>query len=707
MADVFGTTVAAIGLAREVISLFRRYQGAQSALEDYKKKCKTTLSSLELFKEILAERAPLLSRVPLGKKIQDGCNETVQRVNETLKEFRKKLESLPSGKKISATAAADDARGRRKDASGTGKSRPLGVVGRGKVVWSEKELDEFVDKLIQGSHELNQWIGVLQAVHLEKVDGTLDKIDGGIKKLDAGIDRLLQNLHQDPGDQSQSEALLAAIKSKDANRVQEVLQRGGIRVDAKLDPDDNTALHLAASSGLCDVIDVLLDHNAQALVYNKSGETPLELALLSRHQQAAGDIIAKRQEASHRLNKNQQRTPLHLAAEMGFLAVVQTLLNYGVRADCRDDRGWTPLHGAVAAKPLNLELVEQLVRSYNAAGFAAATRSSNATVLHMLADREQSDTALKALKLVLDAADGRALNSRLKSGQTPLYIAACKDHDKAAEILLDHGAEMDLICEAEADAPTALWASMVAKESPVSRCLDTAELLLKRGADSNTTAKDGNTLLHLAVKVNSERRIHLLVRHNPKLLNIKNKKGETPLENAVKMDRYPLVVLLLQLGAQADGADADQTPFMHAASQGNLRMLRVLREYGASWSRRTQAEGADAFVLAVNNYHVACAGYLLGLGRRVNRATPEGYTALHFAARNGALEPVRWLVELNAGLRLRATKLAGDFKAVGTAAEVARAHGHDEVAGFLEDQLPPTSEDGEERSIACIYLYMP
>lgn len=85
--------------------------------------------------------------------------------------------------------------------------------------------------------------------------------------------------------------------------------------------------------------------------------------------------------------------------------------------------------------------------------------------------------------------------------------------------------------------------------------------------------------------------------------------------------------------------------------------------------------GHAEVVAVADDYHVASAGYLLGLGRRVNTATPEGYTVLHFAARNGALEPVRWLVELNADLAMRATKLAGDFKVVGTAAEVARTHG--------------------------------
>ena len=708
MADVFGTTATAIELTEKVISLIRRYKNAPEAFKAYEEQCQTTLSRLKLFKTLLTERKQLLSQASSGDKIQDGCNETVKRVEETLREFNQKLESLLTERKASTEAADENANGSSEIAQTTG-TMSLGILGRGKMVWFEKDLDEFAEKLIQGSNELHQWIGLLHEVHLDHVDGALERIDGGIRKMDVGLDRLLLNFHLSPTDKSQSAALLEAVRLKDANKVEEILIRG-IRADARLDDDDNTALHIAASSGLCDVIDVLLAHKAQVLVYNKSGETPLELALLSRREHAAEDILSKHPEAADRLNRHLHNTPLHLAAKMGILSVVQTLLIYRVKPDCQDDWGWTPLHLAVAAKPMNLELVEQLVQSYSAAGLAATTRASHTTVLHMLARMEESDTVLKALKLVADAADGadgRVLNARMKCGRTPLYQAALDDHTKAATILLDHGAKIDMMCEPEAAGPTALWASWYIKgNSAGSRSLNTAELLLKRGADTSITlTTGGTTLLHYAIESHSTRRMFLLFQYDTKLLNIKSKTDETPLHLAVRTNIISHVEILLNCRAQVDGAGADQTPFMYAASQGQLRMMMLLRKYGAKWDHRTRIEGVDAFILAVINNHSTSAGYLLGVGRHLDALTPEGYTALHFAARDGHLQAVRWLVDLGADVSIRANKLSGNFKTAGTAAEVAREHGYDEVAEVLEKQLPGphgekafNGEDGDGKS---------
>lgn len=62
-----------------------------------------------------------------------------------------------------------------------------------------------------------------------------------------------------------------------AAQIADRLLKAGWLCDAQ-DNDGNTALHFAASYGLCDVIDVLIQHNADLDIQRKDGATPLMLA---------------------------------------------------------------------------------------------------------------------------------------------------------------------------------------------------------------------------------------------------------------------------------------------------------------------------------------------------------------------------------------------------------------------------------------------
>lgn len=91
----------------------------------------------------------------------------------------------------------------------------------------------------------------------------------------------------------------------------------------------------------------------------------------------------------------------------------------------------------------------------------------------------------------------------------------------------------------------------------------------------------------------------------------------------------------------------------------------------------------NAFVLAAQNGHRECAGWLLGRGARVN-AKPPGFhwggTALHAAVWHGDVAMVDWLLEQGADPTVRDTMVRAD--AVGWA----RHHGHLDVLAVLESR---------------------
>ncbi|KAL7860599.1 hypothetical protein AOLI_G00169480 [Acnodon oligacanthus] len=166
-------------------------------------------------------------------------------------------------------------------------------------------------------------------------------------------------------------------------------------------------------------------------------------------------------------------------------------------------------------------------------------------------------------------------------GRTALHDACAGGYDTCVKLLLDHGADPDLIA-ADGNAPLHLC------NTPDSYCC--AELLVSGGADVNVTQRDSClTPLHVACRRGLEEHVELFLSHGADV-SVQNLEGETPLnaacagaERPSEAGRYLRVVqLLLSAGADARTAGRKQHSALHnACANCSYRITDLLLQHGA------------------------------------------------------------------------------------------------------------------------------
>ncbi|KAH9009924.1 ankyrin repeat protein [Lactarius deliciosus] len=122
---------------------------------------------------------------------------------------------------------------------------------------------------------------------------------------------------------------------------------------------DSPPLLYASVMGKRDAVQLLLFHNADPLVRDNEGNTPLH------HVVAIGDFGSAQLLLERNVEVNAQNdkgsTPLHQAAQGwrdGYPEVVRLLLDHGADADVRNLSGMTP--SEVARGPRQQEIVQML-----------------------------------------------------------------------------------------------------------------------------------------------------------------------------------------------------------------------------------------------------------------------------------------------------------------------------------------------------------
>ncbi|KAI9855731.1 MAG: hypothetical protein M1824_005891 [Vezdaea acicularis] len=355
-------------------------------------------------------------------------------------------------------------------------------------------------------------------------------------------------------------------------------------------PKEVSGLHVAASSGLRTVTQLLLDDGADVEAKNERGETALHWAAWDGHEAVVQLLVEKGADLD--VKDEDGRTALHRAASRGHEAVEQLLVEKGADVEVKDKDGRTALH--------------------------QAAWNRHEAVVQLLVEK------------------GADVDVKDKYGQTALHQAALNGHEAVVQLLVEKGADLDV---KEKYGQTALhWAAWNRHEAVV-------QLLVEKGADVDVKDKYGETALHQAALNRHEAVEQLLVEKGADV-DVKDEYGRTALHWAAWRGQEAVVQLLVEKGADVkDGGG--RTALHWAASRGHEAVVQLLVEKGADLNVKDE-DGRTALHRAASRGHEAVVQLLVEKGADIDVKDKYGQTALYRAASNGHEAVVQLLVEKRA-----------------------------------------------------------
>jgi ankyrin repeat protein len=258
-----------------------------------------------------------------------------------------------------------------------------------------------------------------------------------------------------------------------------------------------------------------------------------------------------------------------------------------------------------------------------------------------------------------EAADLRFAETFAKLAVNKKYKLRGTMSDRQDSSLLD--SVQTLIKILEAQGRTALAESyhrqFMASCTPISPPLEGPLRTPSVGTGSDIHVIDIDELLISAIKAGDHNDIESLV--NTADVNCRCSKGRTPLMHGVEQGDEVTIRKLLHHGAEINATTASGATALHqAATKGNVRMARLLLELDADMEAKDK-NLATPLVKAVEKNHGLLVSYLLGQGADIHVKDKAGWTLLHHAAHNGAVDVLKHLLYPSHEVDVNATCPAG------------------------------------------------
>jgi ankyrin repeat protein len=346
-----------------------------------------------------------------------------------------------------------------------------------------------------------------------------------------------------------------------------LLLEAGANADSP-NQDGQTALMAVARTGNVEAAELLVKHGAKVDAKEKwGGQTALMWASARRHPEMMQFLISKGADVNARsIDRDYQRhvtaegrpknldsggfSPLLYAARENCRACVDVLVRNKADINLPDPDGVTPL--LLAILNTNWDLAKQLIEAgadvnqwdmfgeaplFTAVGLRNQVTGGRASI-----DPLNETKGIAIVRLLLDRGANpnmqlffRPANVRGSTntrGSTPLIRAASGADTEVMKLLLEHGADVNLIM---ADRQTAIMA-VLAGRAPEPQALQMIQVLHDAGADLNVIAlvnhreeSRGGTALHYAVRKRYKEVIKKLAEWGIDL-NAKDQDGLTALD---------------------------------------------------------------------------------------------------------------------------------------------------------------------------------
>lgn len=364
-------------------------------------------------------------------------------------------------------------------------------------------------------------------------------------------------------------------------------------------------------------------------------------------------------------------SPVADAAQQGDLEAIRSLLRDGADVNAAQNDGMSALHWA--AQNDHASVIEVLL--YAGANMAATTRLGGYTPLH-LAGRAGNASALEAL--LSGGSDPGTLTS---TGVTALHFASASGRTDAIEVLIRHGANID--AGTTRDAQTALmWAT-------ASNRLDAMRTLLDAGADPSLTTSVVD-YVQIAAEDMPQRRLRAQLASVRR--NAERGGGPPPAaarSGTVALQPPPPPEEEAEAEEDDESEEDEESPEEQEGTENENENDEDEDDTEEQDNAETESEDEEAPAVEERPAPPAEEERPLGYTDLVGKE--GGFTALHFAARDGFRQAAELLLAHGAELD---QPTAGDGT---TPMLMATINGHFDLAmHFLSEGADPnaTAEDG-------------
>jgi ankyrin repeat protein len=350
-------------------------------------------------------------------------------------------------------------------------------------------------------------------------------------------------------------------------------------------------------------------------------------------------------EANVEARDQQDRTPLHAAAEQMSPDLAAFFISMGAAVDAVDSLGRTPLD--ISTEKRDSATARVLVE----AG-ANIHRPIN----------ENSSPAIEAIKIKGDFLDAFLTPNSIqvvdKEGRTILHLAALAGDPSATAAILRAGAEVNLRDKA---GKTPL--DLAFTNTRTKNYAETVEKLILEGGTSGSPLyvyiapavkssnydirqADGIAPLHYTAQEGHTGYVQYLLDKRADI-NVKNASGTTPLHEAARSGNIEIMKILIGRGANVNLQDAKGNSVMHLAipPEVHLEALNLLLAHGATPNLRDEHGDSPLHIIITLNRKTDTLQTLLKSGADVNIHNVEGKTPLYLAVQGNRAAYIPSLIQ--------------------------------------------------------------
>ena len=435
------------------------------------------------------------------------------------------------------------------------------------------------------------------------------------------------------------------------------------------DNDGWTALHFSARNGSYKLVNFFADMGIDINLKTNSEWNCLHIAALNGHLNLCKTLISK-YKFDVQVADNDGWNVLHLSARNGSYKLVKFFADMGIDINLKTKDGRNCLH--IAAHNGHLNLCQTLISKHNLD--VQVPSNDGCTALHYSA----INGCYELVKFFGDM--GIDINLKENNGDNCLHIAAHYGHLNLCKAFIN---------EHKFDVKTRNKYGFTALHfSAVNGSYELVNFFVDMGSDINLRTNDGKNCLHFAASFGHLILCKTLVNKHNFDVQLSNNNGYTALHYSSGNGSYRLVTFFADMVTDIDcksknGAnclhiaafsghlnlcktfinkynfdvqvpdDKGRTALHHSAENGSYKLVKFFTDMGSDINLKTN-DGRNCLHIAADCGHLnLCKTLMNKYNVDVQVPDDDGWTALHFSARNGSYKLVSFFADMVSDIKLK------------------------------------------------------